>query len=191
MELRLPLPEVKRRSIETIGYGTNAKLIAGFTERVWRIRHGSNGYTYSDRTFQTTWESSRTPNSTGPSGALTNFVGGRHGLEIGLGNAEAHTAAWLAEMEAIYPGIGAARDRFPAIRAHWPSNPLSRGSYSAYRVGQWTTIGGAEAEPVGGLHFAGEHTGGAFQGFMEGACASGERVAAEVLKTLGLRPTPS
>ncbi|WP_246580780.1 NAD(P)/FAD-dependent oxidoreductase [Deinococcus aestuarii] len=188
--LRLPLPEVKRRAIETIGYGTNAKLIAGFSERVWRTRHRSNGYTYSDRTFQTTWESSRTLAASGPTGALTNFVGGRRGLEVGTGSAEAHTAAWLTEMEAIYPGIGAARDRAPALRAHWPSHPLSRGSYSAYRVGQWTTIGGAEAEPVDGLHFAGEHTGGAFQGFMEGACASGERAAAEVLAALGSRRVP-
>ncbi|WP_180970135.1 flavin monoamine oxidase family protein [Deinococcus planocerae] len=185
VELRLPLPEVKRRSIETIGYGTNAKLIAGFSERVWRTRHGSNGYTYSDRAFQTTWESSRTPNAAGPAGALTNFVGGRRGVEVGTGDAEAHVSAWLAEMERVFPGIRGARDASPAIRAHWPGHALSLGSYSAYRVGQWTTIGGAEAEPVGGVHFAGEHTGGTFQGFMEGACASGERAAAEVLAALG------
>ncbi|WP_415791737.1 flavin monoamine oxidase family protein, partial [Deinococcus saxicola] len=151
VDLRLPLPDVKRRSIETLGYGTNAKLIAGFSERVWRTRYGSNGLTYSDRTFQTTWESSRRPNAAGPPGTLTNFVGGQHGLDVGSGTAEAQTAAWLTEMEAIYPGITAARDAGPAIRAYWPGNPLALGSYSAYRVGQWTTIGGAEAVAVGGV----------------------------------------
>jgi monoamine oxidase len=34
---------------------------------------------------------------------------------------------------------------------------------------------------VGNLHFAGEHTSESAQGFMEGGCESGERVAEEIL----------
>jgi len=49
----------------------------------------------------------------------------------------------------------------------------------------WTSIAGAEGEPVGNLHFAGEHTAREGQGYMEGGCESGERVAAEILAALG------
>ncbi len=49
-------------------------------------------------------------------------------------------------------------------------------------------ISTAKGEAVGGLHFAGEHTSLAFQGFMNGAVESGERVAREIL-ALGARPS--
>src|SRR3712207_7123244 len=39
-EVRLdaPLSPAKRRAIAELGYGTNAKLMVGFGERVWRTR---------------------------------------------------------------------------------------------------------------------------------------------------------
>jgi monoamine oxidase len=39
---------------------------------------------------------------------------------------------------------------------------------------------------VGNLHFCGEHTSIDFQGYMEGGCESGTRVAQEILTDLGL-----
>jgi monoamine oxidase len=44
------------------------------------------------------------------------------------------------------------------------------------------------ARPVGPLHFAGEHTAGAWAGLMEGALRSGERAAAELLSRGRGRP---
>jgi monoamine oxidase len=60
------------------------------------------------------------------------------------------------------------------------------GSYAAYLVGQWTGIAGVEGERAGNLHFAGEHTSTAFQGFMEGAAETGAAAAMEVLADLGI-----
>ncbi|WP_425145667.1 flavin monoamine oxidase family protein [Deinococcus sp.] len=190
VELNLDLPRVKRLAIETLGYGSNAKLIAGFRERVWRSRArsngpSSNGSVFSDQPYQQTWESSRTASSTGPAGALTNFRGGRQGLHLNEGSTEARITDWLRQSERVFPGLQAARDGNPGLRAHWPSNPYALGSYSAYRAGQWTGISGAEGEAVGGLHFAGEHTSSAAQGYMEGGCESGERVAREILAVVG------
>ena len=185
VDLRVKLPPAKRRAIAELSYGTNAKLIAGFTERVWRTRYDCVGGTYSDQGYQQTWESSRASGS-GPAGLLTNFVGGQHGLDIGQGSPEAQTGTWLAQMERLFPGIRATRTSGTALRAHWPTNPYSLGSYSAYRPGDWTGFSGAEGEAVGGLHFAGEHTSAAAQGYMEGGCESGERAATEVLSALGI-----
>src|SRR5262249_27871896 len=36
VKLNLPLPVAKQRAIQEIRYGTNAKLMIGFAERIWR-----------------------------------------------------------------------------------------------------------------------------------------------------------
>jgi len=157
--------------------------MAGFGERVWRVRHKSNGSLMADLPFQTTWETSR--RQQGRSGVLTNFVGGRHGLELGTGTAAEQAAALVRDLETVWPGLAAARAGQKEVRFHWPSHPWTRGSYASYRVGQWTAFAGAEGEAVGRLFFAGEHCSLAAQGFMEGGCETGEAAAAAVLEALG------
>lgn len=176
----LDLPERKRRAIQELGYGTNAKLMVGFSERLWRNKHRSNGSTLTDLPFQLTWETSRL--QPGPSGILTNFTGGRHGIELGQGTPAERAAELSRQLDAIYPGLAALRGK--EARMHWPTQPFVRASYACYLPGQWTTIRGAEGEAAGNLHFAGEHCSMAAQGFMEGGCETGERAAAEVLAAL-------
>ncbi len=180
--LHLELPEVKRKAIAELGYGTNAKLMVGFSERLWRTRGGSNGSVLTDLPFQMTWEASRL--QPGDSGILVAYSGGRRGLEMGEGTTEERAARFAGEVERIFPG--AAGLRSGQARFHWPSFAWSRGSYACYRPGQWTTIAGCEGERVGNLHFAGEHTSYEYQAYMEGACESGERAAGEVLADVEL-----
>jgi monoamine oxidase len=87
----------------------------------------------------------------------------------------------------VLPGLG---ERWTTRVAFddWPADPWTRGSYSYYRVGQYTRFGGAEGEAVGACHFAGEHTSVDAQGYLEGAVESGERAAREVLAGLGVMP---
>ena len=176
------LPAVKRLAIETLGYGTNAKLMTGFTSRVWHEAE-SNGSTLSDLPYHISWDTSR--GQKGAHGVLTNFAGGRRGLEMGEGTPEGRAATFVSSLDAILPGAAAAHTK-QAVRFHWPSSPLSLGSYACYKPGQYTTIAGAEGEVVGGLHFAGEHTSLDSQGFMNGASESGERVAQEIVRSLGV-----
>jgi monoamine oxidase len=81
----------------------------------------------------------------------------------------------------IYPGL----DRDFTGRAHldaWVHNPWSHGSYAAFLVGQYTRfVARVRAGREGGVHFAGEHTATAQQGYIDGAVRSGERVARELL----------
>jgi len=186
VELDLDLPAAKRRAIDELGYGTNAKLMTGYSERVWRTRHGSNGSVVTDLPFQLVWETSR--GQEGRAGVLTNFTGGRHGVELGRGTAAEQADRLVADLERVFPGAAAAHSGMEAVRFHWPSFRWTRGSYASYRVGQWTSICGAEGERVGNLLFAGEHCSLAAQGFMEGGCETGERAAAEVLADLAARP---
>jgi monoamine oxidase len=151
----------------------------GFNERVWRTRHASAGSTYSDLPLQTTWETSRM--QAGPAGILTNFVGGRHGLDIGRGSPRQQADTASAQLEGIFPGIAAARAGMREARFHWPTHPWSLGSYACFHPGQWTTLRGAVGEAVGNLHFAGEHCAFDNQGFMEGGVESGEWAAQAIL----------
>ncbi|MDF1506003.1 NAD(P)/FAD-dependent oxidoreductase, partial [Roseisolibacter sp. H3M3-2] len=189
-EVRLdaPLPPAQRRAIAELGYGTNAKLMVGFGERVWRTRHAANGSVLTDRPFQLTWETSR--GQDGRAGILTNFTGGARGVALGNGTPAERAADLARELDPILPGAAAARDGREA-RFHWPSHPWTRGSYASYLAGQWTAVRGAEGLASGTLHFAGEHTSREAQGFMEGGCESGERAAREVLSSLGVRAAVS
>lgn len=183
VKLDLELPPVKRRAIQELGYGTNAKLMAGFSRRAWRAQ-GSNGGTLSDLSYQSSWETSRA--QPGAHGILTNFTGGRHGEEMGKGTAAEQADRFVADLDKIFPGLSAARPGMKEVRFHWPSFGWTKGSYSAYLPGQWTAFGGAEGERVGNLHFAGEHCSQVAAGFMEGACETGEGVAEAILEDLGI-----
>jgi monoamine oxidase len=184
VRITAPLSPVKRRAIDELGYGANAKLMIGFNRRVWR-EHGSNGSVFTDLPLQSTWETSRA--QAGEAGILTNFTGGEHARSIGAGAAGVQAARAVAGLDTIFPGSAAARDGALEVRFHWPTYPWVRASYACYGPGQWTTLRGAAGERAGGLLFAGEHCAMDNQGFMEGGCETGEAAAAEVLATLGVR----
>ena len=185
--LDVDLPEVKRKAIAELGYGTNAKLMVGFSERLWRTQGGSNGSVLTDLPFQLTWEATRL--QPGGAGILVCFTGGQRGIEIGEGTPAAQSEKFARELERVFPGID--ERRIGEARFHWPTFEWTKGSYACYLPGQWTTICGAEGERAGNLHFAGEHTSLDFQGFMEGGCETGERAAQEILVDLGLaQPEP-
>jgi monoamine oxidase len=181
--LRLELPPVKRRVITELGYGTNAKLLSQYAARVWRSVHNASGTVYTDNGLQNLWDAVR--GQEGASGILTTFLGGKSGVQVGAGTPEARVLETLPRIEAIFPGTAATYRPGHALRMHWPSAPFALGSYAAYRPGQ-TAFEGVEGRRVGNLHFCGEHTSVAFQGFMEGACATGAFTAQAVLNDMGL-----
>ncbi len=176
VELQVDLPPAKRRAIQELGYGTNSKLILGFRQRVWRAG-GSSGELFTDLPFQSGWDSSR--GRPGTAGTYTIFLGGRAGVEVGDGLAAEQAQRALPDLERVFPGVRSAYTGRVA-RWHWPSDPFARGSYACWKVGQYTTIAGAEFEPVGRLLFAGEHTSLNYQGYMNGAAETGRRAAQRI-----------
>src|SRR5215208_1585838 len=170
--------ELKGRAIRELGMGTNVKLNVGFSSRHWRSL-GCNGDTYADTGYQATWEVSRA--QPGTSGILVDYLGSL-GVDF-TGSANARGKGFLGQIEPVLPGITQRWDG-RATLDHWPSNPWTLGSYSYYRVGQYQEFGGAESDIEGAVHFCGEHTTQDFQGYLNGAVFTGERVAGEVLDAL-------
>lgn len=185
LDASLDLPPWKRRAIDTLGYGDNAKMMVGFDGPVW-AELGSNGASYSDLpNHQNTWETSpRT--ATTEHAVLTDYSGGVRGKQLSS-NVQLETQKFLTDLDKVYPGAKAratrVRNAYVAHLEHWPSNPLTRGSYTCYLPGQFTTIADNEGKPVGNLHFAGEHANSFYewQGYMEGALLSGIAAAAQIL----------
>jgi monoamine oxidase len=64
----------------------------------------------------------------------------------------------------------------------WTEEEFTRGCYAGLMpTGAWTSLGEALREPIGRIHWAGTETATIWNGYMEGAVLSGERVVAEIL----------
>ena len=170
----------KAKGIRELGMGTNSKLHLQFRTRFWNAL-GSNGETYSDRGYQNTWEVSRAQG--GLSGILVDYTGGKIGASFGSGTPASRAKAFLGQLEPVLPGATGQWNGKVALD-YWTGNPWTKGSYSYWKVGQYTSFSGSEGERSGNCHFAGEHTSQDFQGYLNGAVETGERAAAEILSDL-------
>ncbi len=183
---------LKQTAITQLGYGKNAKLQLQFDTRYWNTSGPwgiGNGATYSDTGYQNTWDVTRAQDGT--TGILVNYTGGGVPLASFTGDTNNQAVVnqfartFLSQLEPVFPGItsrwnGRATLDVPLY------NPFLLGSYSYWKVGQYTQFSGYEKarqpDPTSGkCHFAGEHCSQDFQGFMEGGAAEGARAAGEIL----------
>jgi monoamine oxidase len=170
----------KVRAIKEQGMGTNSKLHLQFTDRHW-VDLGANGETYSDRGYQSSWEVTRA--QAGRSGILVDYTGGTIGASFGSGTPAQRARQFLGQIEPVLPGVSA-RWNGKATVDFWTGYRWTKGSYSYWKVGQYTAFAGMEAVPQGNCHFAGEHTSIDAQGYLNGAVESGQRAAGEIIADL-------
>jgi monoamine oxidase len=179
------LPPAKRKAIDRLGYGTSVKVVSGFDDRLWRTKYKSTGSVVCDE-WHAVWDASR--GQGGKTGILAGVLGGREGATVsGLAAGEL-SQHLVSRLEPLFHGIADTREAGYDASFDWVGSEWSKGSHSTYRPGQWTTIRGAEGERVKNLHFAGEHCSLHAQGTMEGAIASGDAAASEVLADMGITP---
>lgn len=192
LDASLVIPTHQLTVIRELGYGTNAKMMIGFSSRPWHAL-GANGTAYADlANIQTTWETNPS-RGTATRGVLTDYSSGQRGAGLHPNNVQAEAQRFLTDLNLVYPGtLGAAmrtQGQYLAHLEHWPSNPFMKGSYTCYKPGQFTTMAGLEGLSVGNLLFAGEHTNSFYewQGFMEGAALSGIAAAQSILAMANAR----
>ena len=171
---------LKVTAIEELGMGTNSKLQLQFDRRYWEELR-CNGETFTDNGYQSTWDVTRA--QPGDSGILVDYTGGTIGDSFGSGTAAEHAVQFLSQIEPVLPGISDSWNGLATLDS-WPDYEWTRGSYSYWKVGQYTKFAGIERKRQGTCHFAGEHTSIDFQGYLNGAVESGERAAAEILADL-------
>jgi monoamine oxidase len=184
----------KRTAIASLALGNNAKIQIQVAGRPW-IHQGLDGNVLTDAAFDGGWDGTSYQNRGRPS-PVEIFValpGGADGAELAqkygltVGNPQgpapaALVADTLAQLEPIFPGVTGAWRRGPRLAWVNDGNIDRRllGAWSQYNTGQYTGFSGIEGRREGNIHFAGEHTDVAYQGFIEGAVRSGLRVAHEI-----------
>ena len=164
-----PVPRRYRSAWQRAGLAHNAKLHMPLT----RLAAASAVQSVPDRFW--TWTATDGSGQVQP--VLHAFGGTEEGLTA-LAVAEG-PARWASRVAALRPELTADLSR--AMLTTWNDDPWAGESYAALTV----TVGGRDDEiiaaPLGRVHFAGEHTAGAWAGLMEGALRSGARAAGEVL----------
>lgn len=184
------LSPLKRQAIAEFALGNNVKIQLQVAGRPW-TKDGFTGSTLTDAAVDGSWDGTTYQHKSKDSEILIAVPGGADGLGLaakyGLTDAEgapppALIADTLAQLEPILPGMSAAWEAGPKLA--WMKNgnldPRLKGAWSQYKIGQYTRFGGIEGVREGNIHFAGEHTSIAFQGFVEGAVRSGLRAAREM-----------
>jgi monoamine oxidase len=176
---------LKVTAIKELPMGTNSKLHVEFKDRFW-YGAGNNGNTYSDTGYQNTWEVSRAQKSPTGAGILVDYTGGNVGASFGSGTPSSRAQEFMTQLQPLFPTV-------PNLARHatglatidfWTAYPWTKGSYSYWKVGQYTKFSGMEKERQGNCHFCGEHTSQDFQGYLNGAVETGERAAGEILGDL-------
>ncbi|MBS1600217.1 MAG: FAD-dependent oxidoreductase [Bacteroidetes bacterium] len=172
----IDMPAEKRKCIEELGYGNSGKFIMGMRDKPWRSA-GMQGYTFTDLAFGCGWDSSQSQSL--KEGSFTVFGGGNIIENICNETGEDLSKKFIPALDTIYTG---AQQAYTGKNSKfcWSKNPFSEASYSSFKKGQWSTLAGWEAVPLGDIYFAGEHVSLDFQGYMNGAAQTG-RIAADMI----------
>jgi monoamine oxidase len=115
---------------------------------------------------------------------IAGFVGGAQNLKYAPMTVAARRTAVLQQLATVFRD---SRYLTPSdyFEMDWTREEWSRGGPTGI-MGPGVLVGWGPAlrAPVGRIHWAGTETSDYWQGYMDGAVRSGQRVAAEVLSTL-------
>jgi monoamine oxidase len=174
------LPGIRDQLTQRMPMGSVTKTFAIYDSAFWRD-DGLTGQATSDTgPVRVTFDGS--PKSGRP-GVLLGFVDADDARTL---NGLSHRERARAEIESYvrYFGSRAARPNL-AFDYPWDNDPLAGGAPVGFTPpGVLLRYGEALRRPVGPIHWAGTETATVWNGYMDGAVQSGERVAREVLGAL-------
>ncbi|MET8451133.1 FAD-dependent oxidoreductase [Streptomyces sp. NPDC005209] len=174
------LPATRDQLCQRLPMGSVGKAIAVYDAPFWRA-DGLNGQAVSDTgVVRSTFDNSPPD---GSYGALMGFIEGDEMRAYDAASTDDIRAAVLKDYANYFGDRAKSPTHFVVQR--WDNEGFSRGGPVAYAPpGVLTGYGAALREPVGGIHWAGTETSTYWNGYMDGAVRSGERVAKEVLAAL-------
>jgi monoamine oxidase len=173
------LPAQRAQLLQRMPMGTVIKCMAIYEKPFWREQGYSGQAILEEGYIQVTFDNS-------PSDA-------QHGILLGFSLADRAKQLMGFSQEERKPLV---LNTFKRLFGEKAANPLyyidkcwaeeewSRGCYVGYMTtGAWTSLGEALAKPFGNIHWAGTETSPIWNGYIEGAIRSGERVVKEILAT--------
>jgi monoamine oxidase len=190
IDIKVNLPRKFQRMIRELDLGNNEKILAGFSQRLWRQPFG---FWLADLGFSLIWDD--TQRQLRNDGVLAFFFGGNQVSAIQSGSTRSQGRRMVSLLNQIIPNISnVSTDRF--IRTRWTTDPFVKGAYTNFKPGQLVDFAefvyieadrADERQDVrfGNLLFAGEHLSESFYGFMNGAAQTGRLAAESLLRQLG------
>jgi monoamine oxidase len=168
-----PLPVEQQRAIATLKYGPATRMLLQFARPFWRraLRPRAFG---TDLPVGAVWDA--TEHQHGRAGILSLLAGGRASEELRDVVRRQGTAGVIDRLRWLGPSAALLNAAFVS----WENDEWCRGGYAFFDPGFDPALRAWLARPYGRLLFAGEHTSFEWQGYMNGAVASGKRAAAEV-----------
>lgn len=164
------LPPEQRQALQTLPYGRATKALVSFDRRFWRQR----GRAFGTRLpVGAVWEAG----SKGRGGTLALLAGGDASARLADLIDRGSQRDWQRALRWL--GIGSAHV-LDATAVTWEHDPYARGAYAHQSPRFDPALISWLSAPAGRLAFAGEHTSGESQGYMEGAVASGLRAADDI-----------
>jgi monoamine oxidase len=171
------LPALRDQLFQRIPMGTVIKFHCRYPTPFWR-EQGLSGQVVSDSgPVRITFDNSP---EAGIPGMLLGFVEGNEGRYWAQQSAEKRKEAIVSCLVRYFGKQALSPEEY--LEQNWAEEEYSRGCYAGYMpTGVWTSLGQFLREPVGHLHWAGTETATVWNGYMDGAIQSGERVACEIL----------
>lgn len=172
-----PLPGHRDQLTQRMPMGSVVKCHAVYPTPFWRADGLSGQVTSTRGPVKVVFDNSP-PH--GERGVLLGFLEGRQARELGRRPAAERRQAVLDCFARFFGPAAAAPEQF--VERSWAEEEWTRGCYAGYMVpGGWTSYGEALRAPCGRIHWAGSETATVWNGYLDGAISSGERVAQEVL----------
>jgi len=171
------LPPLRDQLLQRWAMGATTKVLAFYPEPSWRD-HGMSGDAMSSGPISYVFD-----NTTGGQASLAGVVAGKHARRwTALSAAERRETA-LAELERLVGAPASSAVRY--AERDWTAEPWTGGCpVSALPTRALTTFADVWRAPVGRVYWAGSELARHWNGYMEGALESAERVASEVLARL-------
>jgi monoamine oxidase len=172
----------RNRWMERSAMGDVAKIHTVYPAPFWRA-HGLSGQAtvYGDRSVGVVFDNSP---ADGSAGLLVSFVYGERLQRWSTRGAAERRDDVLSTLGALFGDAASNPSQY--TEKIWPNDPWARGGYAASPApGTWFEHGATGwRTPCGRIHWAGTETSSVWNGYIDGAIASGQRAAGEIVAAL-------
>jgi monoamine oxidase len=178
---------------QRIPQGSTIKVECVYEHPFWRAAGLAGQATSDTGPVKVTFDNTPYPDDGTPSaspGVLVGFIEGAEGRLWGTRTREERYQGVISSFaryfgdQALHP-VGGINGYVEML---WSAEEFTGGCYGGiFPPGVWLSFGSALRQPIADVHWAGTETATIWNGYMDGAVQSGERVAKEIGDALGAR----
>ncbi|HEX7131198.1 MAG TPA: FAD-dependent oxidoreductase [Iamia sp.] len=172
------LPPRRDQLLQKMPMGSVIKCLARYDTPFWREDGLCGQAAALDSSVTITFDN--TPPDEGAPGVLVAFLEGDHARMAADLTPSGRERQVIRSLTRFFGPEAAEHTAYAEL--DWAAEEWTRGCYGAHLgPGVWTSFGDLLREPWGRVHWAGTETAAVWNGYMDGAVRSGERVATEIV----------